>query len=169
MWRKHSIRLGKAKNDTGIRTGVLILKWTVFPPCLCHLQTLEKTKPNYILIWRARRSSGFLCGYTQLRITRSDWEQSWPFPIAAHTYTMAVQSLTIDRHRWDEAAKSCQREGTAIIPQRQWQFWGTRTHCRTSYKLVPILHWNTLRGFREHHGSFLACTIAYPWVLSSTK
>lgn len=47
----------------------------------------------------------------------------------------------------DAEAQSCELEGSVIIPQGQWLFWGTGTHCGAPYSLVLVLHLHTLRGF----------------------
>lgn len=144
----------------------LILKRFVFSPTLCHLQTFRNHKTNYTKIWTARKSSGFLYGWTQLQITRSDWEQSWSFPIAGHLYKMAARPL------WQHASADYMQKHRAVIwkaPWGQWLFWGMGTLCETPYNLVLVLRLHTLRGLRRISWLISSLHNCFHWVLSGTR
>lgn len=140
----------------------LILKWSVFPPCLCRL--LEIIKQITRKYEQPEKTSGFLCGWTQLHITGSDWEQSWPFPISFSYWRLTLGQWC--RSTELRTGRFCHYStGAMTILRDGYPLWGTLQpgSCAPLAYAERLLE-NIMAHFKP---AFQASSLH--WVLSGTK
>lgn len=124
-WKLRKALMSEQVNST--------LKWSVFPPCLCHFQTFGIWKSNHTKLLADTQSSQFSCFWTQLHTTEN---RANPFLLQLKSTKWLFDTTDI---RADEMQKqSSELEGMSV-------FW----FCHYSIRGMTVLRdgyalWDTL-------------------------
>lgn len=139
----------------------LIWKLSIFSPCLCRLKTFGNDRTNHTRYEHPVKTLGSFMIRLSSRSAGVTGNRADDFLLQFTTTKWLLRASA--------EAQSCELEGSVIIPQGQWLFWGTGTVCGAPYNLIVVLCLCTLRSFWRTSRLISSLHNCLHWVLSGIK